>query len=226
MKRLVLFEDFSEDCNEAVSKLYPDQPFNTLGREQDDILHLEIPLVVCSLGIECLSISYIMGAARFFQLIQTQSHWVWPRLASLSLRSTLTEGTHIIEVTNLLRDAAAAAKRMPMLKIMEIWNGGKGHASAFSYHDVDALFMISWKGTWRLRLEDAVVEAWEQVNKMKHTSHAFVIKRHPLLNASEIRSHGDAIHALQLTTEVVHPVSLKQIRREAYYSFSNSSSSN
>lgn len=226
MNKLVLFEDFSEDCNKAV------KASNPIPRGQSGVHNLEATLAERSLGMECLSISYLIGAARFFQ--STKRHWVWSRLTSLSLTSPLSKRTDTFHVTNLLVSAAAAAEKMPELKTMEIWNGGRGHACAFSCNVRKLGLTISWKGTWKLNLDPEVVQAWmevnwtreEVVNGMRKNKRSFEVKVDPILDASEIRSHGDAIRALQLTAEVVHPVSLNQIRREAHYSFSNSSARN
>ncbi|KAF6805375.1 hypothetical protein CMUS01_14626 [Colletotrichum musicola] len=219
LKKLVLFEDFSEDCNKAV------EAHNPIPIGQFGVHNLEATLAERSLGMESLSIFYLIGARRFFQA--TKSHWVWSRLTSLSLTSPLSKRTQSFEVTNLLVSAAAAAERMPALKTMQIWNGGRGHAYAFSCEVRELGLTISWKGTWKLNLNLEVVQAWMDVNKTREevvdgerkNKRNFEVKEHPTLNANEIRSHGDAIRALQLTAEVVHPVSLKQIRREAHYSF-------
>ncbi|KAF6829772.1 hypothetical protein CPLU01_07730 [Colletotrichum plurivorum] len=219
LKKLVLFEDFSEDCNKAV------EAHNPIPIGQFGVHNLEATLVERSLGMESLSISYLIGARRFFQA--TKSHWVWSRLTSLSLTSPLSKRTQSSQVTDLLVSAAAAAERMPVLKTMQIWNGGRGHAYAFSCEVRELGLTISWKGTWKLNLNLEVVQAWMEVNKTREevvngerkNNRHFEVKEHPTLDANEIRSHGDAIRALQLTAEVVHPVSLKQIRREAHYSF-------
>lgn len=162
-----------------------------------------------SLELKCLSASFIVDASDFFCALGPS--WKWPNLTSLALTSQLlTPDASPIEVDDMLRAAAAAAKKMPNLETMEIWNGREGLAMLFRYK---APVEITLRGTWDLALRPPVIEAWEAVAR-KHRGHGVVIVKKPLGVSGAVGSHGDAIYHLGLSASVVRPVSLGQIRTE------------
>lgn len=61
-------------------------------------------------------------------------------------------------------------------------------------------------------MTSAVIQAWEAV-VVKHGGWKLVAVQE-ILDKEEIKSHGDALHHLQLSSKVIRPVSLEQIRRE------------
>ncbi len=112
----------------------------------------------------------------------------------------------------MLEAAAAAAGRIPKLKTMEIWNGREGVAALFSYRAMAAGPVILWRGTCEFALRPAVLQAWEKVAFQHYRRGCTVIVES--LDPAVVKSHGDAIHHLHMSTPVVQPVSLRQIRRE------------
>ena len=63
----------------------------------------------------------------------------------------------------MLQAAAAAARKIPQLETMEIWNGRKGLAALFKYqafHDKQRAIII-WRGTWVLTMEPSILRAWK-----------------------------------------------------------------
>jgi hypothetical protein len=72
--------------------------------------------------------------------------------------------------------------------------------------------VITWRGTWEFALRSPVIQAWEAV-ALKHRGHGSVIVKE-LLDAGAVKCHGDAIHHLKLLTQVIRPVSLRQIQME------------
>ncbi|KAK9423223.1 hypothetical protein SUNI508_04517 [Seiridium unicorne] len=79
--------------------------------------------------------------------------------------------------------------------------------------------VISWKGTWTRamvsRLCPRVTDAWEAVARQQNSLRLTVIEE--ALNesdAAEIKSHGDAIYHLNLSSPVIRPISLRQTRME------------
>ena len=127
----------------------------------------------------------------------------------------------------MLRGAAATAMRMPKLENMEIWNGEKGSAMLFKYqhrrpHSLpgnQSSAVISWKGTWTRamvsRLRPCVTNTWEAVARHQNSLILTIIEE--ALNesdAAEIKSYGDAIYYLNLSSPVIRPISLRQIRME------------
>ena len=98
---------------------------------------------------------------------------------------------------------------------MEIWNDAKGSACVFRYQASEGCrpTTITWRGNWDLPIESNVVRSWEAVALRRGRSGIKVISE--LLDAEVvIKSHGDAIHHLRLSYQVVSPVSLSHIRRE------------
>jgi hypothetical protein len=66
------------------------------------------------------------------------------------------------KIEHVLYSAARAAKKIPQLQTMELWNGGRGHAALFRYNiDRDCRqAKIVWRANWHLRLEGLVVKEW------------------------------------------------------------------
>ena len=114
----------------------------------------------------------------------------------------------------MLQAAAAAAIKMPQLETMEIWNGRKGFAALFKYQafrDIQQA-MIIWRGTWKLTMESSIIQAWEAVVHRYDGWRLNLVQE--WLDEAAINSHGDAIHCLMLSSQVIRPISLQQIRIE------------
>lgn len=125
----------------------------------------------------------------------------------------------------MLHAAGVVARdSMPKLRTMEIWSGGRGHASVFRYHvPTDDFTTLTWRSYWNLRLGRRVIDIWKEV-ALKSTGHELRVKvcRIPIPSGSNsIRGHGDAIDLLDLKQEVLHPVSLRQIQLEGRHCHSN-----
>ncbi|ROV96293.1 hypothetical protein VMCG_07731 [Cytospora schulzeri] len=169
-------------------------------------------VALASFKLEHLAASFIVDASHFFEI---EASWEWPNLSSLVLTSRLlTPDENAVEIRGMLRGAAAAAIKMPQLETMEIWNGRKGLASLFKYQASREVqqAMITWRGTWQLNMESSVIQAWEAViHRHDGWTLSFVQER---LDEALIKSHGDAIHYLMLSSQVIRPISLQQIRVE------------
>lgn len=114
----------------------------------------------------------------------------------------------------MLQAAAAAAIKMPQLEIMEIWNGRKGLAALFKYQvfrDTQQATII-WRGTWNLIMEPSIIQAWETVVHQYDGWRLDLVQER--LDEAAIKSHGDAIHYLMLSSQVIRPISLQQIQIE------------
>lgn len=72
--------------------------------------------------------------------------------------------------------------------------------------------VLTRRGTWKLALQDPIVQAWEAV-ALKHCIQKSIIVEE-MLDAGVVKSHGDAIHHLKFLNPVVRPISLQQIRME------------
>lgn len=119
-----------------------------------------------------------------------------------------------IAVNSLLRAAAGAALKMPRLDTMEIWNGRRGVAMLFRYQRArdEQSAIITVRGTSELALMIATTQAWDMVAH-RH-GHGSVVMKISSIDPDGIISHGDAIRQLGLSTQVVRPVSLRQILSE------------
>ncbi|PMD32914.1 hypothetical protein L207DRAFT_589990 [Hyaloscypha variabilis F] len=99
---------------------------------------------------------------------------------------------------------------------MEIWNGPKGLAALFkhqAFRDIQEAIII-WRSnlTWELTIEPSIIQAWEAVvHRYDGWRFNLVEER---LDGAAIKSHGDAIHDLMLSSEVIRPISLQQIQIE------------
>ena len=171
-------------------------------------------LVEASLGLEHLAASFFSDASDFFDACQKQE--IWPRLESLALTSNVLEPQQqSVRINDFLEATAPIAKKMPRLKLMELWNGRAGFAGVFQYQisESDRTAKISWRGTWDVPLEPRVVEAWQAVVSERVDCKLQVVTE--ILDADVvIKSHGDAIRYLRLLNTVIHPVSLWQIQKE------------
>ncbi|KAM5383515.1 hypothetical protein ACJZ2D_001964 [Fusarium nematophilum] len=103
--------------------------------QADDIRELQrvIPRKIFPvLHLTTLSASFMADAGYFFAA--RQDLWTWDKLTSLALTSrVLTNDADTLDINNMLRDAAAAALKMPRLDTMELWNGRRGVAMLFRY---------------------------------------------------------------------------------------------
>ncbi|RDL35210.1 uncharacterized protein BP5553_07141 [Venustampulla echinocandica] len=209
LTNLILFEDFNEDFIFANMK----ERGHNGERERICCPALGAVLAQRSLSHENLSASFLIDAKDFLKACPPGG--IWPKLTSLALTSPLLSSNSSLEdINNLVLAAASAAYKMPKLQTMELWNGGKRHAFLFRYHTTDNHTTISWHGTWNLNLKPHVIEAWREV-ALKYAAQELRIEKGKILDCNIINSHGAAIHQLKLKIQVVHPVSLSQIRGEA-----------
>lgn len=121
-------------------------------------------LAKTSLRLEqfCAS-SFLIDVNDFFQAYQPG--WIWKDLVSLALTSRLVNSTEHLPkyINNMLYAAGVAARNMPKLQTMKIWQGRMGHVCdcVFRYQVTDGLPKII--SLWHFPLESRVVETWEAV---------------------------------------------------------------
>jgi hypothetical protein len=169
-------------------------------------------VALASLKLEHLAASFVVDASHFFEI---EPSWEWPNLTSLVLTSGLLRtGENSIEIGAMLQAAAAAAMKMPQLETMEMWNGRKGLAALFKYQAFRKMQQatITWRGTWILTMEPSIIQAWEAVVHQYDGRRLNLVQER--LDEAAIKSHGDAIHYLMFSTQVIRPISLQQIRME------------
>jgi hypothetical protein len=84
------------------------------------------------------------------------------------------------------------------------------HRQPHSQPGIQRSAVIIWKGTW-LR----VTEAWEAVARQQNSLVLTIVEEAlSESDAAEMKSHGDATHSLNLSSPVIRPISLRQIRME------------
>ncbi|UPK97039.1 hypothetical protein LCI18_007974 [Fusarium solani-melongenae] len=112
--------------------------------------------------LEHLSISFAFDAQDFFSPRFSHN---WASLATLALTSNcvLTRSSEV--VNELLVEVAVAAKHMPKLEMLEIWNCKVRDSAAgiFRYEKPDRAGNIVWQGTWDLNMSSQVKRAWQEV---------------------------------------------------------------
>jgi hypothetical protein len=158
-------------------------------------------------NIQYLSASFMIEAENFFSITSSE----WCNLTNIALTSRyLSHAASPTAITKLLEAAASAARRMPKLKTMEVWNGSKGVAALFKYDSLSSRrsSVLTWRATWRLTLEDEVLEAWSEVAGDRiNVVHEYIVPE-------EITCSADAVVSLKLSEMIIRPVSLQQILRE------------
>ncbi|KAL7945115.1 hypothetical protein V8C42DRAFT_324607 [Trichoderma barbatum] len=170
-----------------------------------------------SLDFESLSASFLVEANDFFRAYKRE--WTWTTLRSLTLTSQyLDVKRNHYEINGMLKAAGDAALAMPMLRNLEIWNGGPGHAAIFEYHGEQGDVYIGWYSTWDLVIESDVIEAWKSVG---YKNHGCQIELHLAGKLSvsragdEFRHYRDALDLLRTRKNVISRQSMDELRLEA-----------
>ncbi|EXJ84734.1 hypothetical protein A1O3_05405 [Capronia epimyces CBS 606.96] len=211
LKRLVVFENFNQQYPPIMQRFQFGEDIaecDSLRSPAPAVSHM---IALASLKLEHLAASFIVDASDFFKI---EPSWEWSNLSSIVLTSNLLAPEHPIEIGDMLRAAAAAATKMSRLETMEIWNGRQGLAALFKYqvfHDRHEA-TITWRGTWQLTMEPSILQAWEAVIHQHDCCRLDSVQEQ--LDVAVIKSHGDAIHHLMLSSPVIRPISLQQIQRE------------
>ncbi|KAL6831015.1 hypothetical protein J3E69DRAFT_328366 [Trichoderma sp. SZMC 28015] len=204
---LVIFEDSYRFYDQF--RLWPLQSIQPAGHSKE----IDADFVSKSLKLQHLSISFMINAESLFQ--KCQSDWTWPRLQSLALTSKLLLHEHRAPITNLLLRAGVLAQQMPMIHTFVLWNCEKAHACAFIYRVEKSTASVTWRGTWKLKLQSRVVEAWQVVASKRDMYRSELQLKQDDIKAA-INCPGDAIYHLKLPCQVIEPASLWQIRREGH----------
>lgn len=169
---------------------------------------VSLAVAKASLRLEHLSASFIVTASYFFSACEPSGKW--PNMTTLALTSQLlTPDESPIKIDNMLQTAAAVAMKMPNLESMEIWNGREGLTMLFRYQLTGKWqpAVLTCRGTWEFTLRSPIVQAWEAVALKRRCAHRSIIVEE-LLDASVVKSHGDAIYHLKFLNHVIRPVSL------------------
>jgi uncharacterized protein DUF6546 len=123
-----------------------------------------------SIELEELSVAFMCDARHFFQpffevrTARQPDLPLWPSLRWLSLTSSaLHYDTTSSQLNGLFLAAAKAARRMPALRAMEIFNTCKHCSGAFRYFVDAAGARLEWEGSWHVDVADNVERSWREV---------------------------------------------------------------
>ncbi|KAL7619524.1 hypothetical protein AAE478_010064 [Parahypoxylon ruwenzoriense] len=222
LRAMTLFEDSNEDYIPDFQDLTPGFPMVDTKTQRIPRPATGAALAQVATNLERLSASFNVDAESFFQAALTQrfQSTTWDRLETLVLTSRLLDPgkastQHGARALNeMLLSAAATAQMMPKLCLLAIWHGARGSACLFRYHRRPYSCSIQLKGTWLPTLVPSVLQAWTKVARVQTDSKVELEIEYQTISIP-IDSHGTAAHYLGLTSLVAHPVSLRQIRREA-----------
>lgn len=145
---------------------------------------------------------------------------VWTQLKQISLTSPVISPVEDVEeINDLLQAAGKAARHMPLLEVMELYNADRTSAGAFTYArtadpgyvSTENTSMMIWKATWRLEMDHRVRQTWQStVEKLTGSRLALVQEIH-------LSSYDGPINFLQnmMTGEsIMNPSSCSRILKD------------
>ncbi|KAK2589922.1 hypothetical protein QQS21_012402 [Conoideocrella luteorostrata] len=208
VEMLSIFEDPN---SELVSAMHRDPLFEqviddnvTAGTE------LVRALVLRSCDLKHLSISFMVDARQFLDSLQ--STYCCHKLRSLTLTASVLRRESQNKIASFLSHASSFPQEMKQLERLILWNSKRGDACSLIYQRdrSNQQATLTWRGTWHFELNYEVVESWKKV-----TPDLFLRIENEQLQAV-IKQNGDAIYHLRLPGEVIDPISVRQLRQEAY----------
>ncbi|KAH6700207.1 hypothetical protein EV126DRAFT_29987 [Verticillium dahliae] len=209
----MVFENFNQQYPCFMQRFQEGVDLTECDTVRDPSPAISQAVVLNSSKFEHLAASFIVDASYYF--FEIQPSWEWPNLLSLVLTSKLlTPDENPTDINAILQAAALAAMKMPRLKTMEIWNGRKGLAALFRYQALRNVqqAVVLWRGTWDLAMEPPLIQAWEAVMHQYDGRRLDLVQER--LDETAIKSHGDALSCLMLSSQVIRPISLQQIQME------------
>lgn len=133
----------------------------------------------------------------------------WKDLRKMTLTAGVIAPSEEWDDTNeLLQAAGNAARRMPVLRLMELYQAGGHFAGVFRYRVTEESTSLSWQSTWEFKVSHDVKETWKDVCR-QHTSRELDIASEELIE--NYRGWPRFICGA-LETTVVHPVSARLLR--------------
>ena len=229
LKSLTLFEDFREELMNRMGEW--SEHLGDVDRFRRADPDVGKALAKRSLELERVAVSFVADAKDFFKECASRPEWTWTKLESLSLTSRLLgfaghSGTLPGRVTTplqkekydkmntMLLEASAVVKRMPRLKLLEIWDSRRWRTNLFRYELDSGTATVTWKCAPQAELHGEVVEAWEAVARDMGSREFTVVSE--TLSRDPLWSHGHAIRHLGFRIPVLDPGSEAQIEREHF----------
>lgn len=227
LSTLSIFEDFNQYYSNHESGLL------TTGTGMTTIIDPDIiaaetaythQLMLSSQKLTNLHVSNNIDATLFFDINERAINggypFAWRELSELSVTSHYLHPSMDLGASKTIFVwAAHAAMNMPKLTRMEIWNAVKKTACVFRYQLQDGLPTLEWRASWDFQMHEDVPKLWKKLIEVKTGRELVVKPQETILDEDAITSHAVAIRMLGLSEEVIHPVSLEQIRRENEITF-------
>ncbi|KAF4992344.1 hypothetical protein FGRMN_7237 [Fusarium graminum] len=162
--------------------------------------------------LENLSVSHLIDAKEFLRPFWTANSDTataslpkWKNLKTLSLTSEILNTRSKKDVNKLLCAAARAARKMPNLERLELWNGRDRHAGVFRYRVIDSIGEVEWLSTSIERLDKVVIKTWKETSTI--LGRRFQRETASMLEAEEIGHTAAVLKHLDSRQRVMHPVS-------------------
>jgi hypothetical protein len=116
--------------------------------------------------------------------------------------------------------AGRAAIFMPKLEVMEIWNGGEGHACIFRYSNDAGEPQITWASNWGINVQLGynVVHCWANLPKHgqhPHSNLTTAVSQLPR-RRKQVKTYATAVCYLKLRSSVLDLISDYQLSWEEY----------
>ncbi|KAI1498933.1 hypothetical protein F5X99DRAFT_411531 [Biscogniauxia marginata] len=172
-----------------------------------------------SCQLEELNVCNWIDAQHFFKPFSHPQAWSrrhnWENLRHLTLTTCLiTENADNGSLNGLLRTAAKAAMRMPVVHSIKIYNTTNGDTGIFQYIVSNAEATVRWASTWSFFLQKSVRASWAQVARRYRLALAF--QHEELLEDYE--DPATFVHS-QLVTRalVLHPSSTADLMGDKTY---------
>lgn len=131
----------------------------------------------------------------------------WEHLRWLTLTSRMiAEVAFPDEVNGLLRSAGLAARGMPALQAMELYNATRWDAGVFRFLVVENTGVVSWTSTWDFRMAAGVKRVWREVALLRTRQEPLVFDE---VRMADYKGGPEGfIHSELATRELVlHPTS-------------------
>ncbi|RYP25400.1 hypothetical protein DL767_008422 [Monosporascus sp. MG133] len=203
LKRVSIFEHsdaFDRHLTDAASYVKCPQLGRNLARQ--------------SLHFEKLFVSNFADARSFFEpylIRQPEAKLpVWTHLKQIALTSAIIKPDGDAEaINNLLQAAGHAARRMPLLEVMEIYNASRTSAGAFAYVRTEDTSIVIWKSTWAFEMETRVRTTWTTTTDKLTGRHLAFVQEPVLLSYDGPVSF---IQSMVTADSLLHPISQRDLR--------------
>lgn len=182
-------------------------------------------LLTASYGLEQLSIVSLIDAAQFYRAsndlnptfkdADPNTQPTWPHLRELALTAKDLKPDSEIKASALILAAARAAKRMPKLQVLELWNHDDGDMAVLRYYRTDDMphGELFWLDTWGSRIERKCVKAWDEVVSLHSNGRQALFACRNQFRAKAKTSRCILRH-LHLEDLIIHEVSRSQVENE------------